>query len=453
MRPAPPSPGSSTRDTAEAAATEHVETVIPATLPDAGTATTGGSPPIVTPAGRFGPLRSRNFRWLWLGSLSSNVGTWMASTAESWLVTELEPNRKAFAIGLIAISFALPMLFLPLVGGAIADRVPRLRLLRIAQWTYISLSATLTVLTLSGLVNLWMLMGYAFLTGTILAFDSPTRQALLPELVDRSRMTAAVSLNASVFTGAALVGPALAGLLIPIVGAGGVFAVNTVSYVAVLWALSQIRDVPERSHRAREPESVRRTINSGITYVRATPVIATLLLLSLLTGLFGRSYGPLLAVFARDVFDVGPIAFGFLVAAPGLGTLGGALWLGSRGEIGAKGRWLLIATLGLSVVLSAVAVAPSYRYALPLLLVAGLCSTVASALVATLLQLNAPHAMRGRVMGYYTLTLIGIPALGTLLLGIVATGVGVRAAVGGTAVVLALVTVLVFLMYPRLRAG
>jgi MFS family permease len=195
------------------------------------------------------------------------------------------------------------------------------------------------------------------------------------------------------------------------------------------------------------------TIAGGMAYVRGTPTVATLLLLSLLTGLFGRSYGPLLAVFARDVFDVGSFPFGVLVAAPGLGTLVGSLGLAARRDVAAKGRWVLASTVGMSAALALFAVVPAYALALPLLLGAGLLGTVASALTATMLQLQAPPMLRGRVMSYYTLTLIGVPALGTLLLGAVADAVGVRAAVGAAAALLALLTVVTYRRGVGLRDG
>lgn len=384
--------------------------------------------------------------------LASNVGTWMASTAEAWLVTDLEPDRKAFALGLIAVSFAIPMLLLPPIGGAIVDRVPRLRLLWSAQFAYITLSGTLTVLTLTDTVSLPWLMGYAFLTGAVLAFDNPTRQALVPDLVDRSELMSAISLNASVFSGAALVGPAVAGALLPVIGPGGVFLVNTLSYLFVLVALKRVTGVPQRSGQRRTDGGILATIVGGLTYVRDTPIVATLLLLSLLQGLLGRSFGPLLAVFARDVFGVGSIAFGVLVAAPGLGTLVGSLGLASRGNVGRGGRLILAAMLALSVALILFATATSYILALPMLLLVGFCGTIASALSATIIQLQVPPALRGRVMSYYTLTLIGIPALGTLFLGTVADAVGVQAAVSGAATLLALLALVTYRRSAELRA-
>lgn len=401
------------------------------------------SPVDATPTARpprFAAFASRNFRLLWFGLLASNVGTWMATTAEHWLATDLVPEQKSLALGAIAFSFAVPMLILPPVGGAIADRVPRLRLLRIAQCIYLTISAALTILMLTGAVEFWMLIVYGFCIASVLAFDNPTRHALLPDLVDRSQLTSAVSLNSSVFSGAALFGPAIAGALIPVVGPGGVFAVNTASYVAVLFALSRVKGVPEHSQR-RSEIGVMATIAQGGAYIQQTPLVATLLILSLVNGLLGRSYGPLLAVFARDVFEVGSTAFGFMVAAPGLGTLVGALGLAARGDVARRGRWLLVATLIASGLLFALAIAPWYWLALPLLVMTALFSTLATALTATMLQLAVPATFRGRVMSYYTLTLIGIPALGAMLLGVVAEFAGVRQTFAGAAVLMAILTV------------
>ena len=399
---------------------------------------------------RFAALRSRNFRLLWAGLLTSNVGTWMATTAQGWLVTEIAPDRAPFVLGLIAVAFAVPMLTLPPIGGAIADRVPRLRVLWAAQIGYLSLSATLTVLTFADLADVPVLVAYAFLTGVILAFDNPTRQALVPDLVPREALTSAISLNAAVFTGAALVGPAIAGALIPVVGVGGVFAANTVSYLAVLLALGRVRGIPQRSGRP-VTGSVLSTVRAGFAYVARTPLVGTLLLLSLTTGLFGRSYGPLLAVFARDVFQVGSVAFGFLVAAPGLGTLAGSLGLAARGEVRRRGRVVHVAALLLAAMLGLFAATDRYALALPALGLAGFCATIGSALTATLIQLEVPGELRGRVMSLYTLTLIGVPSLGALFTGWLGDQVGVRPAVGANAVLAALLAAGTFAASRSLR--
>jgi len=382
---------------------------------------------------RFAALHSRNFRMLWIGLLISNAGTWMASTAEGWLVTDLQPERSAFWLGLIAAAFAVPMLVLPPVGGAVADRVPRLRLLWIVQATYLVLSAALALLTILGHINVWFLLAYAFANGVTLAFDSPVRHALLPDIVSREQLTSAVSLNSVAFTGAALVGPAIAGALIPVIGVSGVFTVNAASCLATIVALAQLRGVPQ--HRGREPHTagVFQSIASGITYVVSSPLLRGLLLLSFVSGLCARSYTPLLAVFAREEFRVGSTAFGFLVSAGGLGTLAGAFWLASRRDVRHKGRWVMVATVSQAALLAAFAVTPWFVLALLALVLVGFAGAIAGAMTATLIQLTVPGTLRGRVMSLYLLTLVGVPSAGALLTGVVGQAVGVRGAVAGAA--------------------
>jgi MFS family permease len=300
------------------------------------------------------------------------------------------------------------------------------------------------VLTLTGDASVALLVVNSFVTGVVLAVDSPTRHALLPALVSRAQLTSAISLNSAVFSGAGLIGPAIAGALIPAIGVGGIFVVNAVSYLIVIWALTQLEGVPQMSDRARVPGSVVGTIARGVGYVRRDALIGALLLLSILSGLLGRSVGALLPVFARDVYGVGSVAFGFLAAAPGLGTLVGSIWLASRAKVGAKGRWVVLTTLGLSLALLAFAWSRWYPVSLPLLAGLGLCASIGSGLIATLIQLRVPDELRGRVMGLFVLTLIGVPSLGSLLAGAVAEVVGVRETVAGSAALLALLTLLAY---------
>ncbi|MGH2561212.1 MAG: MFS transporter [Thermomicrobiales bacterium] len=397
----------------------------------------------------FAALHSRYFRLLWIGLFVSNSGTWMNSTAQGWLVTDLDPDGAAKALGMIAAAFAVPMLVLPPLGGAVADRVSRLRLLFVVQCLYVVLTSLLAVITLTDRIEIWMLMVFSFFNGVVLAFDAPCRNALVPDLVTPRQLTSAISLNSAAFTGAALIGPALAGGLIPFVGVGGVFAINTATYVAVFWALLQLRGVPLIGQRRSSPDGVVRSIGHGIDYVRRSPLLLGLLTVSIITGVFGRSFGPLLAVFARDVFDVGSLGFGVLVAAPGLGTLCGAIGLAAIGDLERRGRWIWRAAMIFAVALLGIALSGIYVVALPLLVLVGLFSTVASALIATLIQLHAPAELRGRLLSFYSLTVIGVPSAGALISGTVADATGVRAAVGGGAV---LVMALVSLTFIRNRA-
>lgn len=400
---------------------------------------------------KFAALASRNFRLLWTGLVISNAGTWMAATAAGWLVTDLEPDRAPFWLGIIAAAFALPMVLLPPVGGAVADRLPRLRLMWVVQIGYVLISSALAVLALTGRVNVWVLVAYEFGNGVVLAFDSPVRHAIVPDLVSRSQLTSAVSLNSVAFTGAGLVGPAIAGVLIPIVGPEGVFVVKVISCCSVLVALALMKGVPQFASARSAPEPVLGSILAAARYVRSSPLVSSVLLMSLLIGLLGRSYIPLQAAFARDEFDVGSRGFGILVSAGGFGTLVGAALLAMRGDVERKGAGILIVTIAQALFLLGFAAVPWYIVGVILISSVAFFSAIVGALNATLIQLTAPPELRGRVMSFYLLTVVGLPYTGALIAGVVAQAVGVRVTIGAAAILLALATGFIALRRPALR--
>lgn len=401
---------------------------------------------------RFAALQSRNFRFLWFGLLISNAGTWMESTASGWLMIDLEPHHASFWLGVMAASFAIPMLVLPPFGGAIADRFSRMRLLWIVQSIYLILGIALAVVTLTDIVTVWMLIAYAFANGVVLAFDSPARHSLLPDIVTREQLTSGVSLNSVAFTGAALVGPAIAGLLIPIAGIGGVMTVNAVSCVATLVALAMIRDLPERHPARHGNDSITRSIQRGIQYILGSPLLSGLILVSMVSGLLSRSYGPLLAVFARSEFHVGSSAYGVMVSAGGLGTLIGAFGLAGRRDVEHKGRLVAVSALSQGVLLFVFAISPWYVLSVPLLAITGIMNALAGASIATLIQLAVPAELRGRVMSLYLLTVVGVPSVGSFALGALAVPVGVRGAVGLAAGVSVISIAMIFARNRDLRA-
>lgn len=384
---------------------------------------------------RFAALQSRNFRLLWIGLLISNAGTWMESTASGWLVTDLEPSHASFWLGVMAAAFAVPMLVLPPLGGAVADRISRLRLLWIVQILYLCLSTALAVVTLTGVVAIWMLVAYAFANGIVLAFDSPVRHALLPDIVSRQQLTSGVSLNSVAFTGAALIGPAIAGALIPLIGVGGVMTVNAASCIATLIALSQMRNVPAKAAHRTAAASIWHSIRQAIAFIRASRMLSGLILLSAIAGLTGRSYSPLLAVFARDEFRVGSTAYGALVSAGGLGTLVGAFGLAGRRDVARRGRLIAVAYVVQGAMLFTFAVSPWYPLALPLLAIIGVAGAVSGATIATLIQLAGDGELRGRVMSLYLLTVVGFPSIGSFIFGALGEPLGVRAAVAIAALI------------------
>jgi predicted MFS family arabinose efflux permease len=241
-----------------------------------------------------------------------------------------------------------------------------------------------------------------------------------------------------------MVGPVAAGALIPVIGVSGVFVINAVSCLATLWALSQLRGVPEHSPR-HESTGLFDSIVAGVSYVRQSKLLSGLLLMSLLVGFFGRSFMPLLVIFARDIFEVGSVGFGFLSAATGFGTLAGALTLASRHEISNRVRLAVVTTIACCVALFLFAICQWYAPALLMLVAFGFFSVMTTSLIATTIQLRVPPDLRGRVMSLYMLTVIGVPSAGGFLSGAMADLFGVQVAVAtGALLVIALVALTAF---------
>jgi MFS family permease len=369
---------------------------------------------------RYPALRHRNFTLIWSGLLVSNMGTWMQNVAQSWLIYKLTGNDPWY-LGLLGLSFAIPMVVVPPLGGVVVDRVDRIRLLYITQTGSMLLAALLALLTWSGLVQPWHILLTTFVGALLLAFDNPARQSLIPEMVPRQDLLNALSLNSATYTGAALVGPALAGILLNVVGPGWLILINAVSYLAVIGALVAMRDLPERQYRS---QSLRDALLSGFAYVGQQKLVFALLVLSALAALFGRSYQQLLPVFADAVWRAGASGYGALLSAGGGGALIGAFAMSSVPDIRAQGRVLVVSGIVFCVMLGAFALSPWFWPGVALLVAAGIASTVFTTMIATLIQLEVPGELRGRVMSLYAVTLIGLPSLGTLGVAALATALG-----------------------------
>lgn len=370
--------------------------------------------------GRLAALRHRNFALLWAGSIVSNIGTWMQNVTQSWLVLQL--TNSPLWLGLLGLSFALPMVTLPLVGGAVVDRVHRVRLLYITQTGQMLLAFGLAALTALHVIAVWHILLASFLGATLLAFDNPARQALVYDLVPQRDLLNAISLNSATYTGAALVGPALAGMLLVPLGPAGLFFLNGVSFLAVLLALAGMRGV--RSHGSAEAAPLGRAMRAGLTYVWRAPYALGLLGLSAMAAIFGRSYQMLLPVFARDIWNVGAAGYGWLLSAAGAGALAGAVGLAAFGRGWRQGAAMVAAGLGFSLSLVLFALSPSFAGGLVLLFAAGVMATALTTLISTQLQVMTPDRLRGRVMSMYAITLIGLPSLGALAAGALAEMMG-----------------------------
>jgi len=369
---------------------------------------------------RFAALHYRNFRLLWSGLIVSNMGAWMQNVANGWLVLQL--TDSPLWLGLLGFSFAVPMILLPPFAGAVVDRVHRVRLLFLTQSLLILNAFVLAFLAWSGMIQVWHILLNSFLGAALLAFDNPARQALFPDLVASRDLLNALSLNSATYTGAALIGPALAGILLEPLGAGTLFFLNGVSYLAVIFALAAMRDV--RTHSGGKPGSLGSSFLSGLSYAWSHRLILALLALSAVGAIFGRSYQSLLPAFSRDIWHTGEAGYGLLLAASGAGALIGAFGLASFKHIPYQGALMLTSGLLFSAALIAFSLSSYFVLGLVLLFVAGVTATLFSTVIATFIQLSVPNELRGRVMSLYTVTLIGLPSLGALGSGAVAEWLG-----------------------------
>ncbi len=368
---------------------------------------------------RYAALGYRNFRLIWSGLIVSNMGTWMQNVANGWLILQL--TNSPLWLGLLGLSFALPMIILPPMAGAVVDRVNRVHLLYITQSTQALVAFVLAILTWTGVVQVWHILAVSLIGATMLAFDNPARQALIPDLVQPRDLLNALSLNSATYTGAALVGPALAGVMLEPLGAGSLFFINSVSFLAVIFALATMREV--RTHSGGQIGKLSSSFKSGISYAWKNRLIMALLVMSAIGSLFGRSYQNLLPAFS-DIWNAGPEGYGLLLAAAGGGALVGAFGLASFKQMDHAGAVMLVSGLLFSLSLIGFSLSPSYLLGVALLFIAGVTSTVFSTIISTFIQVIIPNEMRGRVMSLYTVTLIGLPSLGALGSGALAEQLG-----------------------------
>ncbi len=393
-------------------------------------------------------LSNRNFALLWGGLIVSNSGSWMQIVAQGYLVYHL--SGSPLLLGAVSMARAIPMIVLPPFGGVVADRIARLRLLKATQAANFVVAFLQGLIVTLNIVTIPQLAVLGFLSGAVNAFDQPTRQALLPDLVPREHLGKAIALNSSAWQGSALFGPTLAGITIAVAGVDGAFYINAFSFLAVLAAVFAMRGVPERREGTARMQ-VGNDLVAGLRFVRATPLILILLLMATVTSIFGRSFQQLLPVFATDVFDKPKLGLGILYAAPGAGTILGAVAIAVLRDINAKGRIFLVGTFLFSATIVWFALNRSFNLALVLLFASGLASLIFSSFMATMIQLEAPDDMRGRVMSLVTVTMQGFTPVGALITGAVATLIGTPEAVALSAAVVAIAGAVVLVAAPSVR--
>lgn len=364
-------------------------------------------------ASGFRSLHNRNFRIYWLSQLISLVGSWMQTTAQAWLVLEI--THSPFAIGLITTLQFLPMMLLSLFGGVIADRFPKHRLILITQTALLIQAAIFGLLAVTHSLQLWHLYVLALILGTINAIDQPTRQSFVSELVDREDLVNAVGLNSMQFNAARIIGPAVAGITIAKFGAAPALIFNAVSFLAVIVGLLMMN--PQQFHAARTTErrGVLESVAEGLSYVRRTPQVLLILLVVAAVGTFGFNFTVILPLLGGFVLHTDAEGFGLLSAFVGVGALLAAIGTAFAREMTL--RRLLVASLAFGIILAVLALVPVFWISAALLVALGIAGITFATTANTLLQLSVPGALRGRVMGIYTLLFIGSTPIGALLIG------------------------------------
>jgi MFS family permease len=384
----------------------------------------------------FRALRHRNFRLFFAGQFISLTGTWMQSVAQSWLVYRL--TGSVVLLGMIGFASQIPVFLLTPIGGTAADRYNRHRILLTTQTISMVLAFILAFLTLTARVEIWHLFVIATGFGLANAFDIPTRQAFAVDMVGKDDLINAIALNSSMFNGARIVGPAIAGILVAAVGEGWCFFGNAVSYIAVLGGLMMMRITPVVRAPAGSPIA---NIAEGFGYViRTKPVLALLLLLGLVS-LMGMPYSVLMPIFAEQILQGDSSTLGFLMGASGAGALAAALVLASRKHVFGLGRWVMLACGGFGISLVLFSFSRSFWLSALLLVPVGFAMMTQMSSSNTLIQAMIPDELRGRVMAVYSMMFMGMAPLGSLLAGTLAGIIGApeTVALGGVICVIAAV--------------
>ena len=397
---------------------------------------TGPDTPAVPRSGLPATLRAlkhRNFQLFFGGQLISVTGTWMQTVALSWLVYRL--TGSTLLLGTVGFASQIPILLVAPLGGTMADRHDRQRIVIGTQVASMVLAFLLAALTLTGKVQVWHILVLATLLGVANAFDIPARQAFLGDMVGKEDLMNAIALNSTMFNGARIVGPAVAGVLVATIGEGWCFFANALSYVAVIVGLMTMR---VRRPVQKPPSGSPLThILEGFRFVAHTRPIRAILLLLGLVSLVAMPYTVLMPVFADRILHGGARGLGILMSATGVGALLAALTLASRTGVRGLGRWVAYSCGGFGAALVLFASSRSFWLSAALLVPAGFCMMLQMASSNTLVQTMAPDHLRGRVMSVYSMMFMGMAPFGALMGGALADRLGapLTVAMGGVACV------------------
>ncbi len=396
----------------------------------------------------FRALRNANYRIFWSSVFTSNIGSWIQTVAQGYLVLQL--TNSPFMVGLVSFATSLPVLLFTLVGGVVADRRDKRRLLIMTQSLLLAVTMVMALLTLTNVINIWLIIGLSVLIGTTNAFNAPAYQSILIDIVGRRDLLNAVALNSAQFNMSRIIGPSLVAPLVALAGFAGCFFINSLSFAAVIFALMTIKIVNSNAGRQATGSGLQ-NLKDGLTYLRSRPDLMMLIAMAAVLTIFAFPYSMLMPVMARDVLHVGLPGQGALMTAMGVGATIGALTLAAKSDYPHKGKLILIGFFTFSAALLVFALSTNLYVSMVAMafLGAGMITFMASG--NTVLQANVPSQMRGRVLSVWMLSNMGLVPFGSMQAGAVAQSFGAPVALSIGAIICATIVLAIAIFVPRIR--
>ena len=398
----------------------------------------------------LGALAHRNFRLFFIGQGISLVGTWMQNVGEGWLILTL--TNSPFYVGLTAALSSIGVLLFSLYAGVIADRVDKRRVIVFMQIAFMLEALTVATLVATHVVAVWQVLVLATLLGVASGFDIPMRQSFVVEMVGKEDLMNAIALNSSLFNGARVIGPALAGLLIGALGIAWCYFLNGLSYVAVIAGLLLMRLPPLT--RPPKTTSTWGGFTEVLAFLRSDRRLRVLMMLTAILSVFGFPYISMMPVFARDVLHRGAAGYGALTSSIGIGAVIGALGIAlASARIRKRGRLMLVGGTALGILLIVFSASRSLGLSMALLALAGCAMIVNNSLANTLIQTSAPDHLRGRIMGFYSFVFVGMAPFGAFLFGLAAEHIGAPTTIAIGGAVVAVAVTIGGIVEPSIRAA
>jgi MFS family permease len=368
----------------------------------------------------FPAFKVKNYRYFWIGQLISVMGTWMQTAAQSWLVLTI--TDSPFLLGLLGVAQFTPVLVFSLLAGVFVDRFPKRSILLITQSVSMLLALALAVLVFTNTVQYWHIFLLSFGLGMVKTLDIPARQSFMIELVGKDVLLNAIALNSTVFNLARIVGPAVAGILMAMVGAGWCFLINGITFIAVILGIFKIDVRPVINRRPRG--TVLPDIKEGLAYLVKSPILITTTLMLAIVSTFGMNYSVLIPVFARNQLGLDSQGYGWLMASLGVGSLIGALIIAGKSAKGPSRARLFVVPFITSALFLLIGFNRSYLLSAFLICLMGLANIFFTTSANSLMQINSSNELRGRVMSVYSLVFAGSTPLGNLFVGTVSDRYG-----------------------------